>query len=245
LPPLLSNLQPFGVLLAAGVGLGLLASERLCRAAGLEGARGASAFVAGAIAALVGARLIYVLGSPARESALEVLALGRGGLSGYGALATGSAVFAWVLSRAREPVWAWLDVAGPGLLVSAVLGRLGCLLTGCDFGVPARSAVLARLGAFPGLAEPAHPTQLYEAALLLARAIASVLGHRVKRRSGQLFVGCVLGYALVRFSLEPLRGDPERGVFRVLTVTQAVALASVVAVLVAWRRAGQRAPSST
>jgi len=239
-----STVQPFGVLLAAGVGLGLLVCDRLARAAGLDRNLGGMAFVTGAVAALAGARGVYVAGSPERETLLEVLALGRGGLSGYGALGAGSAAFAWAVSRGRDSVWSWLDVAAPGMLLCAALARLGCLLTGCDFGVPAREGVLARFGVFAS-AGPVHPTQLYEASLLLAVCALSLFARRVQRANGQLFVGCAVAYAVVRFSLEPLRGDGDRGVLGVLTLTQWCALGSVAAVLGAWLRTRQRLTSST
>jgi phosphatidylglycerol:prolipoprotein diacylglycerol transferase len=58
---------------------------------------------------------------------------------------------------------------------------------------------------------PVHPTQLYEAvggALLL---LVLLVLRRHRRFPGQLLLTFALGYAALRFGLEVLRDDPERG----------------------------------
>jgi phosphatidylglycerol:prolipoprotein diacylglycerol transferase len=93
---------------------------------------------------------------------------------------------------------------GDGFAVAVPLGqavgRLGCLLEGCCYGAPTDGPVAIWLhGAWR------HPVQLYEAGadVLAAGLLASARGWA----PGVRFRVWVLLYALVRFALDPLRGD--------------------------------------
>jgi phosphatidylglycerol:prolipoprotein diacylglycerol transferase len=79
-------------------------------------------------------------------------------------------------------------------------------------GAPAFTAHVERAGLSP-FAEaslPVHPTQLYES--LGALALFGLLSSwRAPRRRGDLFLAATFGYGSLRFMIEPLRGDLERG----------------------------------
>jgi phosphatidylglycerol---prolipoprotein diacylglyceryl transferase len=82
--------------------------------------------------------------------------------------------------------------------------------------------------------------QLYEALGELALFFALSLLGRKKRWDGQVLVGWLLGYALLRFVVELYRGDAVRK-FVIGTVSTSQALAIFAAlfatVLLWWRRA--------
>jgi phosphatidylglycerol:prolipoprotein diacylglycerol transferase len=83
---------------------------------------------------------------------------------------------------------------------------------------------------------PVHPTELYEALASLAIAVA-LLQLRTRRAfRGQLFLVFVGAYAVARFFLEMLRDDPERGALGPLSTSQWIAIASVVAGALLFRR---------
>jgi len=93
---------------------------------------------------------------------------------------------------------------------------VGCFLAGCcwgtatqlPFGVTFRSELAHNLTGVP-LQVRLHPTQLYEAALVLL-AIPFLMWLRKKRSFfGQVILVYVLFYAVARFFLEFLRGDPR------------------------------------
>jgi phosphatidylglycerol:prolipoprotein diacylglycerol transferase len=72
---------------------------------------------------------------------------------------------------------------------------------------------------------PVHPTELYEATVALV-LFACLVALRSRRRfQGQDFVVLVLAYGIVRFAVETVRGDPERGVWGPLSASQWMALA--------------------
>ncbi len=274
--PSAAELEPFGSFLTLGLVAGLASSAALARRAGLPRDVGAEALLAAGVGALLGARLLYVLGARSEGGVLAWLAFQRGGLSGYGAALGAWAGALFALRRAArrghgQPPSAWLDVAAPGTLLTIAVARLGCYLAGCDFGRPfaspparwlepltrfpepgpgAMSAAysthalagdLSRDGRFT---PPLHPTQLYEALGALC-LLALLLTLRTRqRRHGAMFLFAALGYALLRFCSELVRGDVERGLLGRLSVTQLCALLSA-SLATAWWLRSARATSAT
>lgn len=102
------------------------------------------------------------------------------------------------------------------------VGRIGCFLHGCCYGTPSRGPLSVEMAG-----AHRHPTQLYEAALDLGLAAALYAVRKTPRPEGHLFRRYLVGYALIRFALEPWRGDPTVHVGP-LTLVQVVCLAAVV-----------------
>jgi phosphatidylglycerol:prolipoprotein diacylglycerol transferase len=86
------------------------------------------------------------------------------------------------------------------LPLGQAIGRIGCLLEGCCHGAPTDGPIAIRLhDAWR------HPVQLYEAVLDVL--VAVVLWSAKGLAPGARFRLWVLAYALIRFALDPLRGD--------------------------------------
>jgi phosphatidylglycerol:prolipoprotein diacylglycerol transferase len=206
----------------------------------------ANCYVVTALAALVGARLLYVLTNWQEFSSLsDILALRRGGLVAYGGFLGGFAGSFLFLRRAGLRLLPWADVAVPSLATGLIFTRLGCYLFGCDFGRPLSEAAprwLASLGTFPrwddvagfeasgspawvqhvaerGLPTsaasslPVHPTQLYESLVGVALVVLLFSVRRYQRFRGQVFLAFTFAYGILRFALEVVRDDAERGSF--------------------------------
>ena len=121
------------------------------------------------------------------------------------------------LTAVGRPVLPYLDLAFVSLTLTQAVGRLGCLMGGCCHGRPARWGVryapiyAARWG-FPRylVNVPLIPTQLIESgwAFLTFAAGAALL---LTNATPGIALVLVLGtYAVQRFALEFLRGDPAR-----------------------------------
>jgi phosphatidylglycerol:prolipoprotein diacylglycerol transferase len=67
------------------------------------------------------------------------------------------------------------------------------------------------LSPFAQTSMPVHPTQLYEAVAGLFLLVLVLALGRARRFHGHVFLGSVLGYAGLRFAIEAIRGDAERG----------------------------------
>ena len=159
---------------------------------------------------LLGARLIYVLVYGRGEYAahpIEVFAVWQGGLSFHGAILGMAVAIILFARRYRFPVLAVTDLVAlcgtPGLF----FGRIGNFINGELYGRP---TTVPWAMIFPGdpLHVPRHPSQLYEAfaegvllsALLWwADRVARARGYE---RPGLITALFLIGYAIVRFSLE-------------------------------------------
>lgn len=135
------------------------------------------------------------------------------------------------------PVLAHLDVTAAGLGAFLVGGRTGCLLAGCCHGRPARRGV--RYGpehaaaGFPGCLVGVRllPVQALEAVGAAALAAAGSTLVAAGEPAGSALGLYVSGYAVLRFALEPLRGDAARPYHAGLSAAQwwSLGLAATVA----------------
>jgi phosphatidylglycerol:prolipoprotein diacylglycerol transferase len=140
--------------------------------------------------------------------------------------------------RAYLPV---ADYFGAALALGHVIGRIGCWTEGCchgrPTGLPWGSAFLNPASSVPPnlLGVLLFPTQLYEAfgeaaaaAVLIGWVLPNIRAARL--RYGTAFIGYILYYSVLRFSIEFLRGD-DRGVFLspALSPSQWVSLAAGLA----------------
>jgi phosphatidylglycerol:prolipoprotein diacylglycerol transferase len=127
----------------------------------------------------------------------------RGAYTSWGAAFgfVSGGLYAW--SR-RLPALAIGDAAAPGLPLALAVGRIGCFLAGCCYGLPTDGP----LGMVFPLADsdaPRHATQLYEALGHLALAVLVAWVHRKRTRDGQTMLVFLLGYVALRFALDFLR----------------------------------------
>jgi phosphatidylglycerol---prolipoprotein diacylglyceryl transferase len=137
------------------------------------------------------------------------------------------------------------------VVLGTAITRVGCLLFGCDYGQ--RTAVSWAIR-FPGpslanpqgspawrdhvesfglardalLSFPVHPTQVYEMMAGLFLFGLLMLLRRVRRFSGQVFLGWIIGYGLLRPLIEVYRDDDQRGNVGPLSTSQFIGLTSVV-----------------
>ncbi len=218
------------------------------------------------VSSLIGARLVFIATNVpdyvrlCREEhdCWRALRVWEGGLVFYGGFFGALAVAVYYTRRHAMSFWRTADILAPSVALGHFFGRLGCFAAGCCWGKEATGRALLWAARFPSeslafqdyvargalpdgaeLTPPLHPVQLYEALGELALFFAlSVLGRR-KRWDGQVLVAWLLGYALLRFTVELYRGDAARKfVAGALSTSQFLALvAALVAVaLLVWRR---------
>ncbi len=114
------------------------------------------------LSSIVGARLFYVLENYPEFQGhwVEALFVWQGGLVYYGGLlgALLAAVF-WV-RREKWPMAYSYDLAAPYILLGQAVGRVGCYLNGCCYGIVSEAHGIV----FPGGQDhlPHLPTQLWE-----------------------------------------------------------------------------------
>ena len=171
----------------------------------------------------------------------ELFSIFQSGGVFYGGLMGGILVAWWYARRHHLPGWQTADVLAPGVVLGQAIGRLGCFSAGCCWGkatqvpwaVTFTDVYAARAVGTP-MDTPLHPSQLYESlAAFLIFFFLLWLAPR-KRFHGQVTLVYVALYSVVRFALEFLRGDPDRGRWLggVVSTSQIIAVVLVLGVAV-------------
>jgi len=243
----------YGVMLGLSLVVGWYITLKLCVTDGMDRETMGSCYVWTAVSAVVGSRLLYVLTNLDRfDSFFDIFKVNQGGLVAYGGFLggfLGSVVFCRIK---RIRLLAWADCAVPSLCTGLMITRIGCLMYGCDFGKPwtGRWAIHFPAGspAFnqqraEGLIDAAaqmslgvHPTQLYESLNGLILFGLLMLVRRFRRFSGEMFVAFTMGYAVLRYFVETLRADEQRGNVGPFSTSQFIGICTFSAglALLAW-----------
>ena len=211
------ELTSFGAMMAVAALVGVWIFRRELLRSNLP-ETGVDAAVAGVLGGLAGAKLLWVAEHLHEEPALQLL-FSRGGLSWFGGLVGGIGAGLAVMAWRQLPVVRVLSAATPALAIGHAIGRIGCFLVGDDYGRPSN---LPWAVAFPRGLPPTsvrvHPTQLYEAALLVP--VAWLLFRWRRQGADDRFVlGCyLLITSVLRFMIEFIRVNERVGLG--LTVAQ-------------------------
>lgn len=173
---------------------------------------------------------------------LAALKFWQGGLTYYGGFLTAVPAGLWYARRKQIHLMRVLDVAAPVTMVGLFFGRWGCFFNGCCYGGPTDAWVGVHM---PGHAGTVHPTQLYEAALVLLLAVVlHVVVRPRKRGDGEVFGWLLVSYGIIRFALELFRDD-ARGALGPLSTSQLISIPLVIAGAWVIRRAIHSARSAT
>jgi phosphatidylglycerol:prolipoprotein diacylglycerol transferase len=258
-------LYGYGAMLCLSVIVGRLLALRLAERAGMD-AKQMSRCCAWTLAgACIGARLLFVVTNLDQfdrvDRIADVFRWWEGGIVAYGGFLGGLAGTIAFCRIHRIPVLAWADCTAPSLCVGLMFTRVGCFLAGCDFGqpwdgpwairFPAGSPAFTEqtlLGLLPAGATqslPVHPTQLYES---LAGLVLLALVWTVRQRqefSGQALLAFGMGYAVLRYVIEIVRADPQRGAIGPFSTSQFIAVVTFAGAGALWcvlRRGRQPVP---
>jgi phosphatidylglycerol:prolipoprotein diacylglycerol transferase len=244
-------LYSYGAMLGLSLVVGWFLTLGLCERDGLDRRVMARCYLWTAAAAIVGARLLYVLTNLERFDHLgDLVRFDQGGLVAYGGFLGGLVGSAIYCQLNKVPLAAWADCAVPSLCTGLAITRVGCFLFGCDFGVPWEGPWAVRFPAgspafnqqrMTGLlgpqateSLPVHPTQLYEVLIGLGLFGVVMLARRWRRFRGQPFLVFFVGYGLLRFAVEGVRGDEQRGGLLGMSTSQLIAVATVVGAVALW-----------
>ncbi|HXE56612.1 MAG TPA: prolipoprotein diacylglyceryl transferase [Gemmatimonadales bacterium] len=266
--PLNFDLGPFeitgyGIMMMVGfiVGGWLIGLELKRR--GLREDYAGDIVVAAVVGGILGAKLWYV--ALTRDPGAL---FSRGGLVWYGGFLGGAAAVLLNGRRLRVPTRWTMHVCAPALAAAYALGRVGCFLVQDDYGrptdlpwamkfpqglPPSTAANMTELfgipvppGTDPSTVLAVHPTQLYEAAVMLV-----VFGILWKLRKAERPIGWLFGVYLMfagleRFLVEFLRAKDDRllGPFTIAQLTSVLLLALGVALATQWRRGPSPEPGA-
>ena len=237
----------YGLLIVLGIGCAALLAARREKRLGLPPETALDLTLWGVPAAIIGARLYYVIFNWAAfaDAPFSALYIWQGGLAIYGGIAGGVAAGAVYARAKRLPFLKLADLAAPSLALGQAIGRWGNFFNQEAYGVAARADWQRAfpIGVFIEADGTWHlATFFYESAWCFFIVVALLALERTGRlrRDGDVFIGYAFLYALERALVEGLRTDSL--MWGPVRVSQALSLAVLlVCAALILTRAGRKA----
>lgn len=249
----------YGIMMMVGFLMGGWLISLELRRRGLYDEYAGDITVAAVIGGIVGAKLWYwVLSGGSLFS--------RGGLVWYGGFLGGFLAVMLNGWRLKVPLRWTFQLCAPALAAAYALGRIGCFIVNDDYGRPTdlpwgvkfpqglppstalnmqqQFGVPVAPGTDPATVLAVHPTQLYEAVLMLGAFALLWRLRTAPRPVGWLFGVYLVLAGIERFVIEIFRAKDDR-FFGPLTIAQAVSIGLVIGgtvILTTFRRGDQLAP---
>jgi phosphatidylglycerol:prolipoprotein diacylglycerol transferase len=192
----------------------------------------------GIIGGILVSRLFHVIDKWDYYMANPRQIIGFAGLTVYGAVfgaLLAVLIYCWVK---KLSFWQIGDVAAPGAILGQAIGRIGCFINGCCYGLPTSSplgVVYTNPASFCPLGESFQPTQIYHMLWdLIGFGILWSLRRRLEPK-GSLFLLYLALYAAGDLSIRFVRvGEPFRsGMFFNMQEAQLIGII-VLVVTVPW-----------
>jgi len=209
------SVHAYGFFIAVAFLAGIAVTLHYAKREGIDSQNVLDIAIIGLVAAIVGARLFYVVGqwSEFRDNPMDMFMVQKGGLVFLGGFLLALLAGTIYVRFKKLPLLKFFDSIAPGVALGYSIARIGCFLNGCCFGLPTKlpwgiafpPGALA-FGYFGG--DHLHPTQLYALLLMLLSFLLLVVIYRSKRFDGQVFFWWFIFYALYRFGVEFLRYSP-------------------------------------
>ena len=137
--------------------------------------------------------------------------IGGSGLTIYGAV-LGAALGLWIYSRFSKFNYGYVtDMLAPGIILAQAIGRVGCTLNACCYGVACDLpwAITYTAQEHNQIIGPVHPTQIYEIIFNLIIFGVLLLLRKRFRPDGSLFLIYLTFYAIWRLAIDFIRDGRE------------------------------------
>lgn len=128
----------------------------------------------------------------------------------------------------NQPFWKYIDLFVPIFPLVHAIGRVGCFLAGCCYGVEWHGICSVT---YPddAIVEGVNlvsrfPVQILESILNLGVFISLIIYSRTPRREGNVLGIYLISYSIIRFFVEFLRNDSNRGHFLGISTSQWIGL---------------------
>jgi phosphatidylglycerol---prolipoprotein diacylglyceryl transferase len=226
----------YGVMLGTSLVVGWFVAMKFAGEDQIDQQEAGTIYMWTAVWSIIGSRVLWYFTTPS-ATVWDIPLINQGGLVAYGGMIGGFLASVYGCRKRKIPLLKWADVSAPSVVLGTGITRIGCFLFGCDYGKPTTLPWAVR---FPGpnplapngspawfhhvhelheLAPtaarslPVHPTQIYESLAGLFLFGLLLLLRRYRRFSGQVFLGWVIGYGILRPIIEMFRDDEDRGIY--------------------------------
>ncbi len=159
---------------------------------------------------IIVSRLLHVIDKWGYYSQNPGQIIGASGLTIYGAV-LGAALGIWITSKFSNFQFGYFaDVLAPAIPLAQAIGRVGCTLNGCCYGLPTSlpwGIVYTHPASFAPIGVAVHPTQIYEIIynLILFGVLLKLRGRL--QPDGSLFLVYLSLYSAWRFGVSFLREE--------------------------------------
>jgi phosphatidylglycerol:prolipoprotein diacylglycerol transferase len=228
----------YGIMVALAVVAVIVIALREAKRVGLAEEHIYSVGLWAIIGGIIVSRLLHVIDKWNYYMANPAQIIGFEGLTVYGAVLgalLAVLIYCWVK---KISFWLIGDVIAPGAILGQAIGRIGCFINGCCYGLPTSlpwGVVYTNPGSYCPLGEPFQPTQIYHLIWnLIGFGILWSLRTRLKPQ-GSLFLLYLALYAAGDLSIRFVRvGEPFRsGMFFNMQEAQIIGII-VLVVTVPW-----------
>lgn len=210
------TITSYGVFAVIGIFIGSFLILRLTRKRGLDAfdtTNILALLVAGGIfVSLVTHFLIFLPERLAQKSFFDL----QFGVISWGGVLGGFLTALWISRTWKIPLLKMGDMFLPGVALGFAIGRVGCHLAGCCFGLhyegPLALTFVHPLAPAAAVHQPLFPIQLLSSLLLVLLCLILLRILRMNLRPGFGVVAYCLLYGAGRFTIEFFRNDP-RGVY--------------------------------
>ena len=218
--PIAFNLGPlsirwYGIIIGAAVILGLLYTLKESEKKGINPEFFLDFVIIGVPAAVVGARLYYVIFKWPQYKGhfIDIISIWQGGLAIHGAIIAGFLVLLYLTRKYKVNMWKVVDILAPALVLGQGIGRWGNFINQEAYGGPVSREFINH---FPTFIKNQmyingtyyHPAFLYESLWDIAIFIVLILLRRKEFiNNGDIFALYLIGYSLGRFFIEGIRTD--------------------------------------
>lgn len=190
------------------------------------------------IGAIVGAKLLFILINIETiiENNIGFFDIIKSGFVFYGGLfggLLGVLIFGW---QFKTNVKKLIDIFAVVLPLGHAIGRIGCFLGGCCYGIKYNGIFSHTYyhsdNIYTPLGVKLFPVQLLESFLLFILFILLIFVYTKRNNIAKISLIYLTSYSIMRFFLEFLRGDIERGSFLYLSTSQWISLFTLFIILI-------------
>ncbi|SDO46247.1 prolipoprotein diacylglyceryl transferase [Alkalicoccus daliensis] len=239
----------YGILIGLGAFLGYLLANHEAKKRGLPDDLLADLLMFALPAAIIGARIYYVIfrWDQFADDPISVLYIWEGGIAIHGALIA-SVITGLIFAKKRGvSFWKLADITAPGILLGQAIGRWGNFMNQEVYGGEVSRGFLESLllpefiinqmfidGAYH------HPTFLYESIWNILGVALLLYLRRVNLRRGEMFLTYVIYYSIGRLIIEGIRTDYLLlfGTLRTAQVLSIILIVGGIALILYRRKAG-------
>lgn len=237
----------YGILISLGLLVAILYAMVRAKDFGIKTDPMIDVIIGGAIGAILGARIYYVLFSLSDYQGrwLDVFKIWEGGLAIYGGIIGGFLTAYFMCKWRKVNKWAMLDLASLGFLIGQTFGRWGNFFNQEAYGtntflpwgmtsekiateIAMNQAHYSEMGITMSPVLPVHPTFLYESLWCLLGFVVLHFLSKKRKFDGQVVLMYGIWYGTGRFFIEGLRTDSLL-IGRSLRVSQLLSAIIVIA----------------